>query len=233
MDEQKLADLFRDAVHDAPPASFDASDVRTASRRAALRRRNSIAAGTTLVVVLGLGGVVAGTGWFGTEKNATMNSAESGQQKDESTPTPLQAQPQTKNFPGDASTQGDASTPGSTGFTTGAQRAVQGCAAVDRELADALAGALSVSPDLAEVPSVTCSPDSRAATFSINKLKVTAIVTPRTAEEPVGGSWEMVLTASGKKLYIVTQGVHVLDPTATATAEPDVRAIADALAPRF
>jgi hypothetical protein len=228
MDEQKLADLFRDAVHDAPPASFDASDVRTASRRATLRRRNSIAAGTTLVVVLGLGGVVAGTGWFGTEKS-TMNSAASGQQKDESAPTelmtPQQAQPQTKDFPGDASTQGDASTPGSAGFTTGAPRAVQGCAAVDRELADALAGELSVSPGLAEAPSVTCSPDSRAATFKINGVKITAIVTPQAFEAPDGARTEKAKTAAGQDLYVLTQGDGAL--------KDQLRSIADALAPRF
>ena len=228
MDEQKLADLFRDAAHDAPPASFDAGDVRTASRRATLRRRNSIAAGTTLVVVLGLGGVVAGTGWFGTEKSATMNSAESGQ-KDESAPTelmtPQQAVPQTKDFPGDASTQGDASTPGSAGFTTGAPRAVQGCAAVDRELADALAGELSVSPGLAEAPSVTCSPDSRAAAFKINGVTVTAIVTPRAFVPPDGARTEKAKTAAGKDLYLLTQGDGVL--------KDQVRSITDALAPRF
>ncbi|MGW4207894.1 hypothetical protein ACWEIJ_07885 [Lentzea sp. NPDC004789] len=229
MDEQKLADLFRDAAHDAPPASFDASDVRTASRRATLRRRNSIAVGTTLVVVLGLGGVVTGAGWFGTEKTTTMNNAGSGQQED-SAPTelltPLQVpQPQTKDFPGDASTQGDASTPGSAGFTTGAPRAVQGCAAVDRELADALAGELSVSPGLAQAPSMTCSPDSRAAAFKINGLTVTAIVTPQAFEVPADARTEKVKTAAGQNLYLVTQGDGEL--------KPEVRAIADALAPRF
>ncbi|MET8758172.1 hypothetical protein [Lentzea sp. NPDC004782] len=229
MDEQKLADLFRDAAHDAPPASFDASDVRTASRRATLRRRNSIAAGTTLVVVLGLGGVVAGAGWFGSEKSATMNSAGPGQQKDESAPTelmtPLQVQPKTQDFPGDASTQGDASTPGSAGFTTGAPRAVQGCAAVDRELADALAGELSVSPGLAEAPSVTCSPDSRAATFKINGVTITAIVTPQEFKPPDGARTEKAKTAAGQDLYVLTQGDGAL--------KDQVRSIADALAPRF
>src|SRR5687768_11522241 len=126
MDEQKLADLFRDAAHDAPPASFDAGDVRTASRRATLRRRNSIAAGTTLVVVLGFGGVVAGAGWFGQDKENQISS-QTGQQKDNAAPqTALEAPPAEKNFPGDASTQGDTSTPGSAGLTTG-DRAVQGC----------------------------------------------------------------------------------------------------------
>jgi hypothetical protein len=226
MDEQKLADLFRDAAHDAPPASFDAGDIRTASRRATLRRRNSIAAGTTLVVVLGFGGVVAGTNWIGTEKS--ISNAGGGQQQEtgpQAPATALEAQPLPKNIPGDASTQGDASTPGSTGFTTGAQRAVQGCAAVDRELADALAGELSVSPESAVPPTMTCSPDSRAAAFRIDGLTITAIVTPQSFEAPAGARTEQARTAQGQELYVLTQG------DGQPKAEP--RSIADALAPRF
>ncbi|MEU0877712.1 hypothetical protein ABZ345_03860 [Lentzea sp. NPDC005914] len=224
MDEQKLADLFRDAAHDAPPASFDAGDVRTASRRASLRRRNSIAAGTTLVVVLGLGGVLAGTNWISTDKSSS--SAQPQENNDAQAPmTLMEAQPSTKSIPGDSSTQGDGSTPGSTGFTTGAQRAVQGCAEVDRELAEALASELSVSPDFARLPSVSCSPDSRAASFKIDGLTVTAIVTPRAFDPPSGASTEKVTSGSGQDLYVFTQGDGELKSKA--------RPIADALAPKF
>ncbi|MFS8098260.1 hypothetical protein LFM09_14080 [Lentzea alba] len=211
MDEQKLADLFRDAAHDAPPASFDAGDVRTASRRATLRRRNSIAAGTTLVVVLGFGGVVAGVNWTSQEKNVT-NSAGAGQEKDNTAQSPLsapivpeqQAKPPTQqDFPGDASTQGDASTPGSIGPSADG-RAVQGCAAVDRKLAVALAGELSVSPDHAVVPEASCSPPSRAAMFKIDGQTITAIVTPDAFEAPAGAA--KVRTTSGQDLYVFTQG---------------------------
>ena len=224
MDEQKLADLFRDAAHDAPPASFDASDVRTASRRATLRRRNSIAAGTTLVVVLGLGGVVASTNWIGTDKSSS--NAGAGQQQETGAQAPataLEAQPP-KNIPGDASTQGDASTPGSTGFSTGAQRAVQGCAAVDRELADALASELSVSPESAEIPAVSCSPYSRAAAFKIDGLTITAIVTPDRFEAPAGAA-KVTAAVSGQDLYVFTQGDGQLKGRA--------QQFADALAPKF
>jgi hypothetical protein len=224
MDEQKLADLFRDAAHDAPPASFDAGDVRTASRRASLRRRNSIAAGTTLVVVLGFGGVVASANWIGTDKSS--NSAGAGQQQETGAQAPMTAaevQPPPKNIPGDSSTQGDGSTPGSTGFTTGAQRAVQGCAAVDRELADALASELSVSPESAEIPAVTCSPYSRAAAFKIDGLTITAIVTPQSFEAPAGAA--KVTAGSGQDLYVFTQGDGRLKGRA--------KQFADALAPRF
>lgn len=224
MDEQKLADMFRDAAHDAPPASFDAGDVRTASRRAALRRRNSIAAGTTLVVVLGFGGVMASTNWIGQDKNIA-NNAGAGQDRDNGAESPLSEpmNPQSpKNFPGDVSTQGDASTPGSTGLATG-ERAVQGCAAVDRELADALAVELSVSPGHAEAPTVTCSPDSRSAAFKIDGLTITAIVTPRAFDAPAGA--ETAKTVKGQDLYVFTQGDGELKGQA--------KRFVDALAPKF
>ncbi|SDF59057.1 hypothetical protein SAMN05216553_102202 [Lentzea fradiae] len=226
MDEQKLANLFRDAAHDAPPASFDEADIRTASRRATLRRRNSIAAGTTLAVVLGFGGVLAANSWYGHDAN-TSSSAGAVQQRDDTAKSPMtlmEAQPPgEKNFPGDASsTQGDVAQPGSTGFSTGA-RAVQGCAAVDRELADALAGELSVSPDFAAPPSVSCSPASRSAMFPVDGLTVTAIVTPDEFVPPPGA--EKAVTATGQDLYVFTQGDGEL--------QGQVRRLADALAPRF
>ena len=225
MDEQKLADLFRDAAHDAPPASFDAGDVRTASRRATLRRRNSIAAGTTLVVVLGFGGVVAGNNWISQNEKSTAGS---GQQQDNAAQSPMtaleQAQPPLKNFPSDGmSTQGDVPAPGSTGSASA--RAVQGCAGVDRELADALAVELSVSPDNAEPPTVSCSPNSRAAAFKIDGLTLTAIVTPESFEAPAGAQTEKAKTAKGQDLYVFTQGDGELKGQA--------KRFADALAPRF
>ncbi|SDP83917.1 hypothetical protein [Lentzea jiangxiensis] len=226
MDEQKLADLFRDAAHDAPPASFDAGDVRTASRRATLRRRGSIAAGTSLVVVLGFGGVLAANSWYGQDGgNSTV--AGSGQQGTDTAQSPMtlmEAQPPPNNdFPGDApSTQGDGTAPGSTSFTAG-ERAVQGCAGVDRELADALAAELSVSPVPAIPPAVTCSPASRAAAYKIDGLTITAIVTPDPFEGPVGT--ERAKTARGQDLYVFTQGDGELKGQA--------KRFADALAPRF
>ncbi|SMD07550.1 hypothetical protein [Lentzea albidocapillata] len=224
MDEKKLADLFRDAAHDAPPASFDAGDVRQASRRATLRRRNSIAAGTTLVVVLGFGGVFAANGWVG-QDTSNSNTAGSGQKQDNAAESPMtlqEAQPPT-NFSGEGkSTQGDGSLPGSTGLSA-SESAVQGCAGVDRELADALAVELSVPPDGALPPAQTCSPDSRSAAFKIDGLTITAIVTPQSFEAPAGA--EKAKTAKGQDLYVFTQGDGELKGQA--------KRFADALAPKF
>ncbi|SER36491.1 hypothetical protein [Lentzea albida] len=229
MDEQKLAGLFRDAAQDAPPASFDAGDVRTASRKATLRRRNSIAAGTTLVVVLGFGGIFAANGWTGGGES-TSTSAEGGQQNDNGAQSPMTAlQAPPTNFTGkDDSTQGEKSAPGSTGPSAG-ESAVQGCAGVDRELADALAAELSVSPgpavssNDAVAPAVTCPPDARAAAFTIDGLTITAIVSPQPFEAPAAAA--RVRTTGGQELYVFTQGDGELKGQA--------QRFADALAPRF
>ena len=64
-EERKVADLFRAAVADAPPASFDERDVAARSRRIAARHRTRlIAASSVAVVVLG-GGLLVGTGALG------------------------------------------------------------------------------------------------------------------------------------------------------------------------
>ena len=90
---------------------------------------------------------------------------------------------------------------------------------------DALAGELSVSPEHAEPPTVSCSPDSRAAAFKIDGLTITAIVTPQPFEAPAGVRTEKAKTAQSKDLYVLMQG----DGELKAKARP----IADALAPRF
>ncbi|WP_394614984.1 hypothetical protein JNUCC0626_34885 [Lentzea sp. JNUCC 0626] len=224
MDEQKLADLFRDAAHDAPPASFDVGDIRTGSRKAAQRRRNSIAAGTAFVVVLGFGGVVAANSWT-SQDGGTLAVQGSGQDRNneaESPMSPQLANPPT-NFAGkDTSTQGDGSTLGSTGLGAG-DSTVQGCAGVDRELADALAVELSVPPESAEVPTLTCPTDARSAAFRIGGLTVTAIVTPQSFDTPAGT--ERRKTAKSQDLYVYAEGDGQL--------KGQVGRVADALAPKF
>ncbi|MDX3657503.1 hypothetical protein PV646_09335 [Streptomyces sp. ID05-26A] len=225
MDEQKLADLFRDAAHDAPPASFDAGDVRKASHRATVRLRNSIAAGTAFVVVLGFGGVFAANSWV-SQDTGGANVAGPGQKQDNAAESPMtlmEAQPPPTNFSGEGkSTQGDVSTPGSTGLGT-SDGTVQGCAGVDRELADALADELSVSPTSAETPTLSCSTDSRSAAFKIDGLTITAIVTPQSFDAPAGA--EKRETAKGQDLYVFTEGDGELKGQA--------KRFADVLAPKF
>jgi hypothetical protein len=75
MDENKVADKFRDAVGDMPPPSFDTQDVLVASKRetARARKRLQTGAGVALGVVL-IGGVLVLTRPFGESAN-TMSSA--------------------------------------------------------------------------------------------------------------------------------------------------------------
>jgi hypothetical protein len=60
VDEQRLGQVFRDAVETMPPASFGHEEVLAASRRATARRRGMLAGGTLLSVAVLAGGLVAG-----------------------------------------------------------------------------------------------------------------------------------------------------------------------------
>jgi hypothetical protein len=75
MDENKVADKFRDAVGDMPPPSFDTQDVLVASKRATARARKRLqtGAGVVLGVVL-IGGVLVLTRPFGDSANTTSSA---------------------------------------------------------------------------------------------------------------------------------------------------------------
>ena len=84
MDEQRLGQVFRDAVAEPPPASFGHDDVVAASRRATARRRGMLAGGTLLgVAVLGVGvlagGLVAGDPALHNDTPGSAAAAPSGQ----------------------------------------------------------------------------------------------------------------------------------------------------------
>ena len=65
MDEQKLNELFKSAVGDAPPASFDAQDIATAAQRLTKRRRSLLAGGGGIAVLVVAVLVVLVSGGFG------------------------------------------------------------------------------------------------------------------------------------------------------------------------
>ncbi|MGH3898982.1 MAG: hypothetical protein ACRDTA_12185 [Pseudonocardiaceae bacterium] len=60
MDEQRLSQVFRDAVEEPPPASFGHHDVVAASRRATTQQRSMLAGGTLLGAAVLAGGLVGG-----------------------------------------------------------------------------------------------------------------------------------------------------------------------------
>lgn len=228
MDEHRLAELFRDAVREAPPASFNETDVRSASRRVTARRRTQLALGSTLVVVLGIGGVVVGTGLLARPDSGTTTAATG-----EATLLEVPANPpedgsyQQKSFPSDGPTQGGSSQ-GSVGADDADNTAPQGCGMVDRKLRDALAAELSVPADQAVTVDIGCPGDSRAAAFVIDGEKISAIVTQRGAS--------MQFPPNTKMTQMPTVGgltVHVFAQPADGETADRVQAVAAGLLSRF
>ncbi|GAA3880854.1 hypothetical protein GCM10022243_51850 [Saccharothrix violaceirubra] len=207
MDEQKLSELFREAATDVPPASFDLGGVRSASYRATARRRSAIAAGTSLVFVLLLGGGFVLSGGASHTSGTARQDASPGAA--ESTVPMIAQEPTVPNtggtspysLPRDSSTQGD-ELPGSAG-TADAGNASRGCVEVDRELAVALADELPVATPPA-VPAVAqCPEGARGASYPVrdgaDQGTVTVVFVPDgVAVLPTGAS----APARGGTVYV-------------------------------
>jgi hypothetical protein len=247
VDENKLAELFKDAVRDAPPPSFDVGQVRTASHRATMRRRSAVALGSTMAVVLVFGGVAVGTGLFGGAKSNNETSAAAGSAQ-EQVVTPFDS-PQDKgtmdrgmpptpmNIPEGPSTQGVGP---SGSVSPSADGTPSGCGTVDRELANALAGELSVAPDQAVPVGTACPVGSRGALFEVQdgsvRGKFYAVVVPGIAKgadlpAAAAGARESVKPAkSGASVHVVSE------PDQAGAAAPfagRVDAVASTLVDRF
>jgi hypothetical protein len=227
VDEHKLADLFRDAVRDAPPASFDEADVRTASRRVSARKRTQLALGSTLAAVLLVGGTVVATGLIAGPKSDNTNAAAGN-----SDATVMQAPAERgegtlpKDLPGEEPTQG-----GSTPWSVGSQAdtsAPQGCGTVDRKLADALAVELSVPADQAVPVKASCPAGARGAAFSVDGGKVSAVLVPQGANVQLQAN-----TKSAEQLTAGGQSLHVFAEPADGPSAERLDAIAGALIAQF
>ena len=183
MDDDRLAQLLHDAVQDSPPATFDADDVLTESRRLTARRRTLVrntTVGAVIVVAAGLltGLGVVGFGSFGQTVTSSAGGAiavsdgpdNPGSSSNEFHPNSHSGGgPKAQfNVPGSSPMQGGEDT-GNAGPTTGSTPG--GCGSTDGELAVALAGELpSVGdPVPAAVPSADCpSGTTSAAAWSVN-----------------------------------------------------------------
>ncbi|MET0133631.1 MAG: hypothetical protein ABW215_08550 [Kibdelosporangium sp.] len=178
VDEKKLAELFNDAVRDAPPATFGTGEIRTASRHATKRLRNGIVAGTAAAVVL-LGGaafsVVALTGGESLTTAASPEAANgeagpnSGTMYGEGDARAPRAADQGQTLGNDR--QETPKQGGSPGGEAGGSAGVGtpgGCGQADRELAAALAGELPAATKkiVSPVP-FGCPPGSRAAAYKV------------------------------------------------------------------
>jgi len=217
VDENKLAELFNDAVRDAPPPSFDVASVRAGSHRATVRQRSAIALGSTMAAVLVFGGVALGTGGFATTSESTAravsDSAGSNKAADQpaapremSTPGSSDdlGAPGVQNFPEGSSTQGVES---SGNVSPSADGTPGGCGTVDRELANALAGELSVASDLAAPAGLACPDGSKSASFDVDGGRVYAVVVPsgQALSKQAGVAQTSKLTKSSSTLYVVSE----------------------------
>ena len=226
MDEQKLAELFRDAAREAPPPSFDVAAVRSASARATSRRRSAVAGGSALALVLVFGGVAVTANFAGTT-SGDMAAAGSAERASSPNVTPFGAsEPELlpkdaspdrsggnppENIPEDPSTQGDE--PSGTAGSTVAGSAQRGCVEVDRELAVALADELPVAnADQASVAAADCPTGARGASFLVRDGDAYGTVSVVLA--PVGsgpqvaagsGAYASVPTSDGQELHVLSR----------------------------
>ena len=193
MDEQRLSELFKTAAGDAPPASFDVTDVTARSRRATVRSRSVLAGGSALAVVVVAIGLVFATGGFGHPAGgsgvaagvASPNSSGRGPFS-HSLAGPDAVTP-SHGFPTSSPVQGGGS---AGGVGPGADGTRSGCGPADRKLAVALASELPAAGATVDQPVPTpavfrCPPDGRAATYAVHAGSVTGTVTvalvPRTS----------------------------------------------------
>lgn len=186
MDENKLTELFRDAVADAPPAAFDQRDIVAASERQRLRQRNAIVGGSALGVALLASATVLGvalwSGSDGSRESATAAAPNSGVSarngdvppnevpNEDSSQSPRAADgDQDKGFSVESPEQGGIST-GNAG-PQGPGSTSSGCEQADRELAAALAGELPAAPsvDQALRVDVGCPVGSLGAAYQVSE----------------------------------------------------------------
>jgi hypothetical protein len=239
MDERKLGEIFRDAVPDAPPPSFDHTDVALESGRQQARRRRSLLGGSALGVALLAGVTVLGMALWngaGSQERSTGGQAASSPMIDSATGNATAVPNEVpnegaergsaadKSFPAEPPKQGGASTgnagPPGPGSTPG------GCVKADLELAAALAGELQAADTPAatgELPAdVACPPDGRGVAFRLaGGGVISAVLVPPTsampnpfAGQPQGTTVRAQVTPTGLRLMLVSE------PPAGSTRPP-------------
>lgn len=208
MDERQLAELFRDAADDGPAARFGHAEVVAASHRATARRRMAMAGGSALGIMVLVGGIVVGSGYFrdtssggGTQSAATAGGAREepqvlSDQRNQSVPPGELAAPSSagadKDVPDGTGEQGPASSGKVVpwpGLRDDVARA--GCGPVDRELADALVSelpaitgsAVTTRGESVPVPD-GCPPDARAAAVPVDGGSLYVVLAPVRGDGP-------------------------------------------------
>lgn len=255
MDERELQELFHDAPGEAPPPSFGVTDVAAASKRATARHRMRVAtASSAAVLVLVGGGLFATYGLGGGNGGNTGGTADelaaSAPEFDAQSPRqPSSGDGRQQNGDSEAadaasSKQGDEANEKSGPGVARTER----CAAVDRQLATALAGELPVDPtsdavlgqdavpgqfecpDIQRQAAYRVSDDGRVGTVSV------ALTSPETvramsranSRELSRAPQARATTDDGRVILVMSIGDADDSPYAD-----ELQKIADALAKRF
>ena len=233
MDENKLTALFRDAVADVPPPSFDHHDIVAASQQQRLRQRNAIMVGSALGVAVLAGAAVLGVAlWRGPDGSqdaatAAVPNGEVPARNGDVPPNELSAEDgspssraagieQDKSFPAESPKQGG--TPTGKAGPPGPGRTPRGCEQADRELAAALAGEFPAAPsiELSIPPNIGCPVGSRGAAFQLTEGGrsgvVSAVIVPAGTElanplagQPEGTVASQAVTPDGRQVIVVTE----------------------------
>ncbi|MFN2494671.1 MAG: hypothetical protein ABR608_02010 [Pseudonocardiaceae bacterium] len=199
MDEQRLSQLFRDAVGDLPPASFGLDEVVTASRRATAVRRNVFLGGALLSVGV-LAGTLVASGLVGGSQLPGETSSAGQAAPEIDAPGPEPGTHPLNVPPGGAQ-------PAPRADPAGAERG--SCGPVDHELAGELTALLAdhgapASGPADEVPrqgtAQPCPPGSRAAAVPVPGGTLYVVLVPQ------GDLFDPVETAApdGTRRYAVT-----------------------------
>ncbi|MGH4019710.1 MAG: hypothetical protein ACRDT0_10845 [Pseudonocardiaceae bacterium] len=222
MDEQRLGELFRDAVGTSPAASFDRDDVLAASRRATARRRSALAGGSLLGIAVLAGGVVVGGQLLGSPGTSETPAA---------APAPPETGRRMLEPVPPVSTLGVPPGPDAAGNCGPADPAL------GAELTETLAGR-DAAPGGPAVPlPETCPPGSRAAGVPVPGGTLYLVLAPPTpgvgdsgTARPDGARGHATSTASGKRLAVLSVPAAAGQP---APLGDDVDELASELAARF
>jgi hypothetical protein len=247
VDEKKLRDVFRDAVPDAPPPTFNLGDVRAESGAQRTRHRNLLLGGSGLTIAVIAGVTVLGVAlWKSTDTqdaatagNAPMVDASSGNNGSGASDVPGKAQSprspsggaELNSVPTESPKQGGPPT-GSAG-PPGPGGTLQGCGQADRELAAALAGELpAAAPQNANA---VCPNGSRSFAVQVTDNghtgTITVVLTPpgTNVDFPVTGSPQGTVVGTGilkdgRRLFVITEPA---EGQAVAPKDGDVQGIAE------
>lgn len=247
MDERELQELFRDAPGEAPPPSFGLTEVAAASKRATARHRMRVAtASSAAVLVLVGGGLFATYGLNGGNGGNTGGTADelaaSAPKFDAQTPGQPSAEEE-RQLDGDSNAADQASPKqgGEVNKESGPGVArTERCAAVDRQLATALAGELPVDPTSDPVPGQFECPtyvrqaayrvddDGRVGTVSVALTSSSTKTTALSGKARSRAAQARATTDDGRVIVVMSIGDADDSPYADELQE-----IADALAKRF